>query len=218
MKNKKRIILIFCLFGFMRISIAQDIEIQPQKKEIIFKAYANFLRYNPNFSTRSYQYEFFQFTGITPAISFHSPGKKFIHEFEPKYWFSERENGNIKETEAGLRYELCWHVKLNFIPGLRFRWGFSSGLFYSKRDITTNPITGVRSTHNSGGFEVAATAHFDCSISKRVNLDLAVTNFNYGFAIERYSSFNAPFATEQTSAEAFVFDQFLLRLGLGYIL
>ena len=206
--------------GLAWISTAQDVELKMPKQEIILKAYANFLKYTPDYGYGYFQYheEGFSFTGISAAVHFHNPERNLIHEFEMKYWFSNGENGDIKESEAGLRYELCWHVKLKFIPGLRFRWGFSSRFYYSKIEIKSDPFSGGRVSSITGGIEIAATAHLDYRISKKVNIDIAFTNFNYNFGIERYSSLNAAFSSEQTSSDVSAFDQNLLRIGLGYIL
>ncbi len=220
MKRKRWFIMLLLnlwLFGNVN---AQEIEIENPRKEIYIKAYINFLYFNSSYNPRSYDFqkEFFRFWGVTPAISFRNNESRKIHEFEPKFWYSTRDNNNIKEYEIGLRYELCWYLKKEIFPGMRFRWGPSARIYYYNADITSG-YNGFPVMAKNGGLEVSLAAHLEYQISEKIKIEITTSNFSFSFAVDDQYIDNPALTERQKKQGGFDFDAFsqrILRLGIGY--
>jgi len=219
--KRKQFVMLLLLNLWLSVSlVAQQIEIEKAKKEIILKAYASFLYLNSDYNPRPYDFseEPFRFWGITPAISFRDKESLIIHEFEPKFWYSTRDNDNIKEYEIGFRYEMCWYLKNEIFPGMRFRWGPSARIYYYDADVKANPM-GFMVHQQTGGLEFSLAAHLEYQLSEKLKIELTTSNFNLNFSVD-YQYLNNPALTERQKQQGgFDFDLFgqrILRLGLGY--
>ena len=128
----------------MEFFVPRKLKAQNQEKEIVLKAFGNFLYLNSEYNPRPYNFskEPFRFWGITPVVSFRKKDSRIIHEFEPKFWASVREDNNIEEYEIGLRYELNWYLKKDIFPGFRFRYGPSARIYYYQADVKAGFMTG----------------------------------------------------------------------------
>ena len=221
MKIKQFVILMALSFWLSVGLNAQEVEIEQEKKEIIIKAYANFLYFSSSYNPRPYDFseEPFRFWGITPAISFRDKKSLIIHEIETKFWYSTRDNENIKEYEIGLRYELCWYLKNEILPGLKFRWGPSALIYYYNADVRVSLYNGFPLKVDEGGLEFSLSAHLEYQLSEKLKIELTTSNFNINFQAD-YQYTNNPGLTERQKQQGgFDFDFFnqrILRLGLGY--
>ncbi len=199
---------------------AQEIEIEAPKLEVVIKAYTNFLYFNSQYNPRPYDFspEFFRFWGITPAVSFRAYESPIIQEIEPKYWSSNSEDGNIKEYEVGLRYELCWYLKNEIVPGVRFRWGGSSRFYYYHADVSSG-FNGFPTIAQNGGFELSLVAHLEFRIFKKIIVEINTSNLNVNFEIDDQYIDNPGLTENQKTSTGFDFEAFnqrILRIGIGY--
>ena len=220
-KLNKSVVTLLCICLSIGLK-AQEIEADLPKKEVNLKIYANLLFINPESNARYvlYDEETFKFWGITPAVSFRKREGIITHEFEPRYWVYTRDDGNIKQYELGLRYELCWYLKNDILPGLRFGWGVSSRIYYYNANVKTISF-GFSSSNvviQTGGIELAATLHLEYKIAKKLKIEFSFTNLNVNFEVEYFNSRSSGsgLGFTNTSSSLWVLGQSVLRLGLGY--
>lgn len=219
MKRTQTIIFLLfnsCVFTSL---FAQDAEVDQPKKEIYIKGYVNFLYFNsgyhPNY--HNFEKEFFRFWAVTPAVSFRNLESLKVHELEPKFWYSNRDN--VKEYEFGLRYELCWYLKKEIVSGLRFRWGGSSRIYYYKADIAFDPMFNNPTKEQNGGLELSLAAHLEYQIFKKIKVELTTSNLNINFALDYHYTDNPLLTESQKTQGGFdfeIFNQRILRLGIGF--
>jgi hypothetical protein len=219
-RKQLMILLLLQLCIFVKLS-AQEVEIEGPKKEIIIKTYVDFLYFNSQYHPRPYDFtkEFFRFWGITAAISFRDKESLVIHEFEPRFWYSTRDNENIKEYEIGLRYERCWYLKNDIFPGVRFRWGPSARIYYYNADVVASSSNGFPLNVHNGGLELSMAAHIEFRITEKLKIELTTSNFNLNFAVDYQYNDNPNLTERQKSQGGFdfdLFDQRIMRLGIGY--
>ncbi len=221
MKPSKLILLLLLNFTLNSHSFSQGIKENGSKKEINLIAYTNFLYFNSGYNPRPYNFskELFRFWGITPAISFRDKEKSIVHEFEPKFWATVRDNNNIEEYEMGLRYELNWYFKKVFLHGLSFRFGPSTRIYYYRADAKSDVRNGFPVKAQNGGIEFSSSVHFIYKLSKHFKIVITSNNFNLNFAIDNVYYDNPMLNERQKSQGGFDFDGFgqqILRLGIAY--
>ena len=215
------LIFLFVLCCFCFKSVAQELEVTAPNREIVIKVYGNFLYLNSYYNPRPYNFmqEPFRFWGITPAISFREKTRRMIHEFEPKFWASVRDENNIEEFEVGLRYELNWYLKRALFPGFRFRYGPSARVYYYHADVKKDVNNGFPAEAQNGGLEFSFSIHFEYQISDHLRFELTSNNFNVNFAVDFLYYENPALTERQKQQGGFdfeLFNQRILRLGLAY--
>jgi hypothetical protein len=219
--NKKLVIFILMIYCFVYKVIAQDGEVIQPKKEVVVKVYSYFLYFNSNYNPRPYNFstEPFRFWGITPAVSFRESRRLMVHEFEPKFWASVRDDNNIEEYEVGLRYELNWYLKKDIFPGFRFRYGPSARIYYYHADVKKDVMNGFPVVAQNGGLEFSFSIHFEYLFSDHFRIEISSNNFNFNFAVDDVYYDNPALTERQKSQGGFdfeVFGQRILRIGIGY--
>ncbi len=219
--KKCQVFLLPLIFCFCFHSAAQEIETTTPEKIITVKAYANFLYFDSDYNPMPYDFDklFFRFWGITPSVIFRKEGSRTVHEFEPKFWFSTRDDNNIKEYEIGLRYELNWYLKKDIFPGLQFRWGPAIRGYYYNADVSRGYNGPYPIEVNAGGLELSMGAHLEYRLSKNLILDLSTSNFNVNFGVDFHYHDHPDLTERQKKNGGFdfaFFNQQLMRLGIGY--
>ena len=217
----KSFLFILLVFGFCSSLCSQEIEKVAAKKEITLIGYSNFLYLNSDYNPRPYNFskEPFRFWGITPAISFRRKDRLVIHEFEPKFWATVRDDNNIEEYEIGLRYELSWYLKKVLISGLNIRYGPSARLYYYRADVKSEVSNRFPVVAQEGGIEFSFSLHVEYQLSKHLKITITSNNFNLNFAIDDVYFDNPALTARQKSQGGFdfaAFNQRILRIGFGY--
>ena len=192
-----------------------------QEKEVVVNLYTNFLYFNSSYNPRYFDFDRgpIDFFGLTPSISFFSEESEWIHEFEPRFWYQQRNQQTIQELEAGLRYSIGRYLYRSEADNVRIRAGLAARSTYYQADFTPTTSSDFPIETRSTWFGLSLVGHVEFWITPTIKVDISTLNFSTGLGFESVYTDNPALAEPQKKQGGFNFNtggQRIFRVGLGF--
>ena len=211
----KSIILILAL------ALSSFTAVFSQDKEVVINLYTNFLYFNSNYNPSYFEFDRgpIDFFGLTPSISFFSEESEWIHEFEPRFWYQQRNQQTIKEFEAGLRYSIGRYLYRSEEDKIRIRAGLAARTAYYQADFTPTTANDFPVETRNTWFGLSLVGHVEFWITPTIKVDISTLNFSSGIGFDIEYTDDPALSENQKRKAGFNFNvggQRIFRVGLGF--